>query len=59
MKLLVKDMDISSGGPLVVIVHEEDAEKYDPQPPLYTKEEKDQLYSIKKDIEKFPKHSDE
>jgi hypothetical protein len=32
-------------------------EKPDQQPPLYTKEEKKELYSIKKDIEKYPKHS--
>lgn len=27
--------------------------------PLYTKEELKQLYGIKKDIEKFPKHGEE
>jgi hypothetical protein len=32
-------------------------EKHDSQPPLYTKEEKDELYGIKKDIERYPKHS--
>jgi hypothetical protein len=43
----------------IIWLHGELEEKPDSQPPLYTKEEKDEMFKIKKDIEKFPKRSDE
>jgi len=44
---------------VIIFLKGEDEEKYDPQPPLYTKEEKQQLYGIKKDIEKYSKRCSE
>ena len=42
---------------IIFLKGEESSEK--PQQPLYTKEEKKQLYGIKKDIEKYLKRSEE
>lgn len=42
---------------VIIFLKGEEEQKFDPQPPLYTKEEKKELYSIKKDIEQYPEHS--
>jgi hypothetical protein len=38
----------------VIIFLKGEEEEFDSQPPLYTKEEKKELFSIKKDLEKYP-----
>ena len=42
-----------------VIIWLEGEEKPLQDPPLYTREEKMELYGIKKDIERYPKHADD
>ena len=42
---------------IVFLKGEESSEK--PQQPLYTKEELKELYSIRKDIEKYPRKSED
>lgn len=39
-----------------VIIFLEGERKYEERRPLYTREELDELYGIKKDIQRFPKH---
>ena len=43
---------------VIIFLKGEESEKKS-QIPLYTKEEKRELYNIKKDIERFPKNSEE
>ena len=55
----LKDKIVDMINEVIVFLKGEEDNPNEPLRPLYTNEELKEMYSIKKDIEKFPKHSGE